>query len=387
MIYLDYNATTPIDPLVLEAMEPYLKEAFGNASSRSHSLGWRAQMAVDRARRQVAQSIGAKPSEIIFTSGATESNNMAILGAFWAQQERLSGQRPHIITASAEHKAVLEVCLQAQKWGAELSLLPVNRFGQVEVDEVARHIQPQTILISIMAANNEIGSLNPIAEIGQLAKDRGVWFHTDAAQAAGKIPLDVQGMNIDLLSISGHKIYGPKGVGALYMRSEAPRVELQPLFFGGSQERGLRPGTLNVPGIVGLGRALELAEELREAEELRFRDYAQELIENLRHESKEIVLNGHPEQRLAGNISLSFPGLNSELFALGLSGLALSSSSACTSESASPSHVLKAIGLSDELARATLRIGLGRPTSRQDMAVATQKLLDLIRKNKEISAH
>lgn len=387
MIYLDYNATTPIDPLVLEAMEPYLKEAFGNASSRSHSLGWRAQMAVDRSRRQVAQSIGAKPSEIIFTSGATESNNMAILGAFWAQQERLSGQRPHIITASAEHKAVLEVCLQAQKWGAELSLLPVNRFGQVEVDEVARHIQPQTILISIMAANNEIGSLNPIAEIGQLAKDRGVWFHTDAAQAAGKIPLDVQGMNIDLLSISGHKIYGPKGVGALYMRSEAPRVELQPLFFGGSQERGLRPGTLNVPGIVGLGRALELAEELREAEELRFRDYAQELIENLRHESKEIVLNGHPEQRLAGNISLSFPGLNSELFALGLSGLALSSSSACTSESASPSHVLKAIGLSDELARATLRIGLGRPTSRQDMAVATQKLLDLIRKNKEISAH
>ncbi len=387
MIYLDYNATTPIDPLVLEAMEPYLKEAFGNASSRSHSLGWRAQMAVDRSRRQVAQSIGAKPSEIIFTSGATESNNMAILGAFWAQQERLSGQRPHIITASAEHKAVLEVCLQAQKWGAELSLLPVNRFGQVEVDEVARHIQPQTILISIMAANNEIGSLNPIAEIGQLAKDRGVWFHTDAAQAAGKIPLDVQGMNIDLLSISGHKIYGPKGVGALYMRSEAPRVELQPLFFGGSQERGLRPGTLNVSGIVGLGRALELAEELREAEELRFRDYAQELIENLRHESKEIVLNGHPEQRLAGNISLSFPGLNSELFALGLSGLALSSSSACTSESASPSHVLKAIGLSDELARATLRIGLGRPTSRQDMAVATQKLLDLIRKNKEISAH
>ncbi len=384
-IYLDYNATTPLDPAVLDTMLPFLGEAFGNPSSSSHSFGWQASAAVEKARRQVANTLNAQPQEIYWTSGATESNNLAILGSALAHLKQSTQQAPHILTASSEHKAVLEVCEQAQSLGAELSILPVNRYGQVEPDEIRRNIRPNTKLISVMFANNEIGSINPIREIGQICKEFGIWFHTDAAQAAGKVPIDVDALGVDLLSISGHKIYGPKGVGVLYVRNQNPKVELHPLFFGGSQEKGLRPGTLNVPGIVGLGQALELASELMESEELRLRDYAQCLIQTIHSEAPEVILNGHPTERLAGNISLSFPDLRSDIFSMGLSGLALSSSSACTSENATPSHVLKAIGHSDVLARSTLRIGLGRPTQKEDVDFAAQKLLGLVRKNKDLS--
>lgn len=380
-IYLDYNATTPLDPKVFAVMKPFFEDQFGNASSNSHSYGWQANMAVEKARKQVAELIGADKKEIFFTSGATESNNLAIQGLV----RGLRGKKIHIITAQTEHKAVLEVCeFMSELENVEVTYLPVNQYGQVSAEQVEQAIQDNTRLISLMMANNEIGTFHPIAEIGQVAKKHKIVFHTDAAQAAGKCEIDVNKLNIDLLSISGHKMYGPKGVGALYVR-QCPNLTLERLQCGGSQERELRPGTLNVPGIVGLGQACSLASELMESEHQRLTDLRQHLIDSILKQVPEAQLNGHPEQRLAGNASLSFKGLSSDLFALGLSGLALSSGSACTSASGSPSHVLKAIGLSDDLAQATIRLGMGRFTTREEVDTAIAKILRMTQKSQEIS--
>lgn len=377
-VYMDNHATTPVDPRVRSAMIPFLEDEFGNPSSRTHAYGWQAEMAVDKARAQVAALIRARPEQIIFTSGATESNNMAVLGT----QLGISGAF-HVITAATEHKAVLEVTEEAQRRGGTATVLPVDEYGQVQVDAVERAIRPDTKLISIMAANNEIGTINPIKEIGRLARSKGIIFHTDAAQAAGRMPLNVDMMNIDLLSLSGHKMYGPKGVGALFIRRD--KIPMKPLLFGGAQEWGLRPGTLNVPGIVGLGAACEIALREGELETEKIKTLRDRLIRSVLAEIKDCRLNGHPVERLCGNISLSFTGLKGDLFALGVGGMACSSGSACTSASGHPSHVLKALGLSPEIAKCTMRLGLGRFTTGDEVDAAIQKILEMAHKNQELS--
>lgn len=377
-IYFDYNATTPVDPEVLKAMQNYLECDFGNPASQSHSFGWAAEAGVNKAREQVATLIGALPSEIIFSSGATESNNLAILGVLKA-----AGLGPHhLITTRVEHKAVLNVCEEAERLGHSVTYLPVDNMGCVSAKDVEQAMQPSTRLVSVMMGNNEIGSLNPIRDIGRLCKERGVYFHTDAAQTAGKIPIDVDAMGIDLLSISAHKMYGPKGAGALYVRGKNPEVQISSIFFGGTQEKGLRPGTLNVPGIVGLGAACEICRVFMEDECARLSKWQERLIEGVLKASPYARLNGPRENRLCSNLSFSFESVSSDLLAMGLRGIALSSGSACTSSSASPSHVLKAIGHSDDLARATLRIGLGRFTTESDIEFALGRLTEICAKIK-----
>lgn len=381
-IYFDYNATTPILPDVFKAMEPFHREEFGNPSSLSHPYGWSAKLAVDKAREQIARALGCKPKEIFFTSGATESNNMAILGLFM----KTSDTTPHIITSNVEHKAVLDVCSLAQKrFGVEVSIVKADQYGQVSLRSVQNAARPNTRLISIMMANNEIGTINPIKEIGLWAKENKIAFHTDCAQSFGKIPIQVEEMGIDLLSLSAHKIYGPKGVGALYVRSDHPNCELLPIFAGGSQEGSLRPGTLNVPGIVGLGAATQLALADIEVEFARIRQLQAHFIKEVLSQIPEAQLNGHPTDRIPTNVSFSLRGLSSDIFALGLSGLALSSGSACTSGSPHPSHVLTAIGHPKELARSSLRFGLGRLTTLSDIDFAIEKMTAMVNKNREIS--
>ncbi len=380
-IFLDHNATTPLDPQVLELMLPYLREEFGNPASSSHSYGWKAKAAVEKARKQVAAVLGADSKDIIFTSGATESNNMAILGLC----QKWRGEKSHLITSAVEHKAVLQVCQVAADMGAELTVLPVDSEGLVRMEDLKAAIQPNTKLVSIMAANNEIGVINSISEIGKLCKEKGILFHTDAAQAFGKVPLDVKAMNIDLLSISGHKIYGPKGVGALFINRSKEEALPHNICFGGEQECGIRPGTLNVPGIVGLGAASEIALACMESENLRLQQYRDLMIDKILGEVPIARLNGSKKLRLCNNLSFSFEGLNSDIFSLGLSGLAISSGSACTSSSAQPSHVLMALGHSVPLARATVRIGLGRHTTLEEVEKATDKIIQMYLKNKAIS--
>ena len=354
-------------------MQKYLCEEFGNASSSGHSYGWATSMAVEKSRKQVSSLIGCKPNELVFTSGATESNNMAIVGT------ALNHKSCHIITSAIEHKAVLDVCKYAQRFSADVTILQPDAFGRIQPEDVKNAIQENTRLISLMFANNEIGSLNPIKEIGAIAKEKSILFHTDAAQAFGKVSIDVNEMNIDLLSISGHKIYGPKGVGALYIRKG---VELTPLIVGGQQEQGLRPGTLNVAGIVGLGEASELAAKNAECTRLfKLRD---QIIKRVLEAVPEAQLNGHPTERLCNNISFSFKGLSSDIFTLGLSGLALSSGSACTSGSPEPSHVLKGIGHTDDLARATIRIGIGFNTTEEEVNTAIEKIIAMAEKNRKL---
>ncbi|MGE0763622.1 MAG: cysteine desulfurase family protein [Bdellovibrionales bacterium] len=369
-IYFDDQATTPVDPRVREAMAPCFCEAFGNPASRTHAYGWQAEMAVNKARAQVANLINAKPEHIIFTSGATESNNLALMGTLEGV-----GKPAHVIVSAVEHKAILEVAEAAALRGFTCTVLPVNEYGQVTLDQIEKAIRPETKLISIMWANNEIGSINPIAQIGALAKKHNIFFHTDAAQAASRVPIDVESMNIDLLSMSGHKMYGPKGVGALFVRRHI--VPLKPIMFGGAQEWGLRPGTLNVPGIVGLGSACEIAKSEGLSESTRLRQWRDTLVNLILKEVPGSRLNGHPTERLCSNVSFSFKGLKSDLFTLGLGGLACSSGSACTSATGSSSHVLKAIGLSEDLARATLRLGFGRFTTASEISSLTQKILAL----------
>lgn len=340
-------------------------------------------MAVEKARKQVACCIGASEKEVFWTSGATESNNMAILGVARHHLDR--GEKVHIITSPVEHKAVLDVCKSLSLCGAEVSFVPTDNYGMVHPDAIEKEVRPHTRLISIMMANNEVGTINPIEEIGVVARKYGVLFHTDAAQSAGKIPINVDELSVDMLSISAHKIYGPKGVGALFIKEKDPHIELRPLMCGGTQERGLRPGTLNVPGIVGLGKALELAQEEMQSESLRLTGFQQKILATLTTEIPNIKLNGHPQQRLYNNLSFSFSDLSADVFALGLSGLALSSGSACTSDSGEVSHVLKAMGLDNCLARATVRIGLGRFTKPDDVDLLIKKICQMAKKSKEIS--
>lgn len=353
---------------------PFLGEAFGNPSSRTHPYGWQAEMAVNRAREQVAHLLNASKEHIVFTSGATEANNLAILGILE------SAPAPaHLIVSAAEHKAVLEVADEAKRRGFSVTYVPVNEYGQVRVEELKKAIRPDTRLISVMWANNEIGSINPIAEIAQVAKEKNIFFHSDAVQAVGRIPVDVKAVPVTALSFSAHKLYGPKGVGALFIRRDL--VTPRPQTYGGTQEWGLRPGTLNVPGIVALGKACAIAEEEFPAESARLSRWRNQIWEAVCNKLPSVRLNGHPTERLPGNLSLSFSGLKSDLFSLGLTKIACSSGSACTSGQAHSSHVLQSIGLKEDQARATVRLGLGRYTTESDIQVAIEQLLAVKRNN------
>jgi cysteine desulfurase len=366
-IYLDHHATTPLDPDVLDAMMPYLTDHFGNAASHTHPYGWEAEEAVETAREQVAALIHAKPEEIIFTSGATESDNLALKGIAWAYRD----QGHHLITATTEHKAVLDTCHRLETQGFEVTYVPVDKTGLVDPDDIRKAITPRTILISIMHVNSEIGTIAPLAEIGAMARERGVLFHSDAVQSVGKIACDVETLHTDLLSLSGHKIYGPKGVGALYVRKTRPaRIRLQPLMDGGGHERGLRSGTLNVPGIVGLGQACALAQSLWPTEGERLLHLRQRLYHGLMSRLDEVYLNGHPSQRVPGNLNLCFARVQDESLLLSLQDtVALSAGSACTSDSHEASYVLQAIGVEEPLAHSAIRFGLGRHTTAADIDI------------------
>lgn len=381
-IYLDYHATTPVDERVLEAMLPYFTREFGNPASITHEYGRRAAEAVEQARQKVAALIGAEAREIIFTSGATEANNLAIKGVAWM----LRPDRNHLVTTAIEHHAVLDPCKRLAREGWELTVLPVDQHGLVDPDDVRRAIGPRTALVSVIAANNEIGTIQYMEEIGRICRENGVLFHTDATQAVGKIPVDVRAWNVDLLSCSAHKIYGPKGIGALFVRRGRPPVRLAPLFDGGGHERGLRSGTLPVPLIVGFGVACELCAELMEEEAARVGGLRDRLEKRIMNELEEVYLNGHPERRLPGNLNLSFAYVDGEALLMSLGDIAVSSGSACTSATPHPSHVLQAIGRSEELARASLRFGLGRWTTEEEIAYAATRVIDTVRKLREMSA-
>lgn len=357
-IYMDHNATTPLNPKVLEAMMPYLTEHFGNASSSTHSYGRTAAQAVEEAREKVATLMGAKPREIVFTSGATESDNMAIKGAAWANRDR----GDHVITCKIEHKAVLNSCKRLESEGFRVTYLPVDSYGMVDPDQVREAITDKTVLVSIMAANSEVGTIEPIKEIGAVAREKGVLFHTDATQAVGKIPIDVEGMNIDMLAMSGHKIYGPKGVGALFVRRG---VKLTPLVDGGGQERKMRSGTLNVPGIVGIGEACSVTPAQMEEEAAYLISLRDALAKGITDRVKHVHINGHPVKRLPGNLNVSFEYVEGESLILSLKDFAVSSGSACTSDSLESSYVLIAMGVPESVAHCSLRFGLGRGNTRE----------------------
>jgi cysteine desulfurase len=355
-IYMDNHSTTRVDPRVLEAMLPYFCEQYGNAASRTHVFGHKAEEAVELAREQVAGLIGAEPRAIVFTSGATESNNLALKGAAGLYRR----QGDHLVTVVTEHRAVLDPCKRLEQQGFRVTFLPVDLFGRVSIEQLAEAVTPQTILVSVMAANNEIGTLQPLEAVGRLCKQRGVLFHTDAAQAAGKVPLDVEALGIDLLSLSAHKLYGPKGVGALYVRRHEPRVRLEPQMDGGGHERRLRSGTLPVPLVVGFGAACALARTEMAAESGRLRELRERLHRGIRERLDGVFLNGHPEERLPGNLNLSFAHVEGSALLTNVRGVALSSGSACTSAEPEPSYVLRALGVGDDLAHGSIRFGLGR---------------------------
>ena len=380
-IYLDYHATTPVDPEVLKAMLPYFTEVFGNAASRNHEFGWTAEAAVEKARQQIAQLIGAHEKEIIFTSGATESNNLAIAGAADMYKEKGN----HIISSPIEHKSVLDTCHALEKQGFEITFLPVDQYGQISAEKVRNAITPKTILVSIMTANNEIGTINPLAEIGKVCKEKGVIFHTDAVQAAGKIPLNVESMSVDLMSLSAHKIYGPKGVGALYVRRKNPRVRLSPLIHGGGHERGMRSGTLNVPGLVGFGKAAELSQKLMVEENARIIRLREKLWTAIQERLDEVYLNGHPVDRISNNLNVSFAFVEGESLMMGMKELAVSSGSACTSASLEPSYVLKHIGVGEDLAHTSIRFGLGRFTTDKEIDFAIERVVETVKKLRDLS--
>ena len=373
-IYLDFHASTPVDPRVLEAMLPYFCEHYGNAASRTHAFGWKADAAVETARRQVALAVGAVPKELIFTSGATESNNLAIKGAARA----LKSKGDHIITVVTEHKAVLDSCKQLTHEGFDVTCLGVQSDGLIDLQVLAEAFTDRTILVSVMAANNEIGVLQPMKEIAALAHSRGVLVHTDAVQAIGKVPFNVVDAGVDMASLTAHKIYGPKGAGALYVRKGDPKVEIEPLLDGGGHERGLRSGTLNVPGIVGLGKAAEIAAaevdgDLRHVGALRDR-----LLDGLRSRVPDLYVNGSMTHRLAHNLNVSFPDIVGESLLLGISDICVSAGSACSSGSEEPPYVLKALGLDADLARASLRFGLGRQTTAEEIDYTIRKVGDVV---------
>ena len=374
-VYMDHHATTPLDQRVLDAMLPYFTEDFGNAASVDHIYGARANQAVEIARKQVAKLINAKASEIVFTSGATESDNLAIIGI----AEQYANRGKHIITCVTEHKAVLDTCHHLEERGWEVTYLPVDQSGLVNPDDVHLAINPQTVLITIMTANNEIGTIAPIAEIGKIAREHEVLFHTDAAQAVGHIPMDVKAMNIDLLSISAHKIYGPKGVGALYVRKGRPKIRLTEQVHGGGHERGLRSGTLNLPGIVGLGETLEIADKEMIAEKARLQAMREQLLEGLKEKLSEVLVNGHLTQRLPHNLSVALPGFESRSLLIQIKhDVALSNGSACTTAKVEPSHVILALGYCPERAYSSLRFGLGRENKKADINFVVEQLVGAI---------
>jgi cysteine desulfurase len=379
-IYLDYQATTPMDPRVLEAMMPYFTYKFGNPHSRSHSYGWEAEEGVEKARGQLAKLIGADEKEVIFTSGATESNNLAIRGVAEFYKDR----KNHIVTTVTEHKCVLDTCRHLEQNGFEVTYLPVQKNGLIDLEVLRAAITDKTVVVSIMAVNNEIGVIQPLAEIGKICREKKVFFHTDAAQAAGKIPIDVEAMNIDMMSISGHKIYGPKGIGALFVRRK-PRVRLVPLIVGGGQERGFRSGTLPTPLCVGLGEAAEICMKEMDGEAKRLKKLQERMLKGLHAKLPEIYVNGDLEQRIPGNLNISFAHVEGESLMMGIKGLSVSSGSACTSASLEPSYVLRALGVEEEMAHTSLRIGLGRFTTEQEVDTAVADLVHHVTKLREMS--
>src|SRR5580658_1709588 len=380
-IYMDNHATTPMDPRVLEEMLPYFMEKFGNAASRNHSFGWAGEEGVETARERIAKLVGATTKEIVFTSGATESDNLAIKGV--AEMYREKGN--HIITAVTEHKAVIDTCKRLEKDGYRVTYLPVQKDGLVNLDELRAAITDKTILITIMTANNEIGVIQPIAEIGAIAKAKGVLFHTDAVQAVGKIPFDVNDLKVDLASISAHKMYGPKGVGALYVRRRNPRVLLAPIIDGGGHERGMRSGTLNVPGIAGFGKAAELCKQEMAAETVRLSGLRDRLNDRLHKQLDELYINGSMEHRLPHNLNISFAYVEGESLLMGINDVAVSSGSACTSASLEPSYVLKALGAGDDLAHSSIRFGLGRFSTQEEVDYVADKLAHVVTRLREMS--
>src|SRR5271154_15217 len=380
-IYMDYHAPPRVDPRVGETMLPYFHEKFGNSASRNHAFGWTAEEAVENARGQIARLINATPKEIIFTSGATESNNLAIKGA--AEMYREKGN--HIITQVIEHKAVLDTCKRLEKYGYEVTYLPVGKDGRIDLDDLKRAITPKTILISIMYANNEIGVIQPIAEIGTIAKEKGVFFHVDGVQAVGKVPVDVNRDNIDMLSMSAHKLYGPKGVGALYVRRRNPRVQLAAILDGGGHERGMRSGTLNVTGVVGFGKACELCEEEMPTESVRLRGLRDRLKDTIFRELDEVFVNGSMIYRLPNNINISFAYVEGESMLMGINDIAVSSGSACTSATLEPSYVLKARGVGEDLAHTSIRFGLGRFNTEEEVDYVADRVVETVSRLRELS--
>lgn len=380
-IYLDYAATTPVDPRVMKEMLPYFTDKFGNAASRNHSFGWEAEEAVEKARKEVADLIGASEKEIIFTSGATESDNLAILGI----AEMYANKGNHIITCATEHKAILDPCHYLETKGYDITFLGVDKEGMIDLKELEDAITDKTILITLMAGNNEIGVVHPLKEIGEIARKHGRIFHSDATQAAGKIPLNVEEMNVDLLSLSGHKIYGPKGIGALYVRRRNPRVRLSPQMHGGGHERGMRSGTLNVTGIVGLGAACRYAAQEMEEEGARLIKLRERLYHGIIDQLDYVYLNGHPTKRLPGHLNLSFAYVEGESLMMGLGNIAVSSGSACTSASLEPSYVLRALGMGDDFAHSSLRMTLGRFTTEKEIDYVVAKIVEVIQRLRDMS--
>jgi cysteine desulfurase len=380
-IFMDNHSTTPMDPRVLDAMLPYFVEKFGNAASRNHQFGWEAEEAVEQARKQIAKLIHCDAKEIVFTSGATESDNLALKGAVEMYKEK----GDHIITCATEHRAVLDTCKSLEKRGIKVTYLPVGKDGRVNPDEVRKAITDKTILISIMLANNEIGTIHPIAEIGKIAKEKGILFHCDATQGVGKIPVDVEVLKVDLMSFTAHKIYGPKGVGALYVRKKGPRVRLAPQIDGGGHERGMRSGTLPVPLVVGFGKACELCEQEMPAESKRIAAMRDRLQAQIMEDLDECYLNGHPTERLPHNLNISFAYVEGEALLMGVKEIALSSGSACTSATLEPSYVLRALGVGSDLAHSSIRFGLGRFTTDEEVDYTAKRMVEAVKRLREMS--
>lgn len=380
-VYMDYHATTPVDLRVLEAMLPYFNEKFGNPASRSHEFGWKAEEAVENARAQIARLINASPREIVFTSGATESTNLALKGAAEVYAEKGN----HIVTQVTEHKATLDTCKHLEKAGFKVTYLTVQNDGRVSLDDLQRAITPKTILISIMYANNEMGAVQPIPEIGKIAKKANILFHVDGAQAVGKIPVDVEADGIDMLSVSGHKLYAPKGVGVLYVRRKNPRVQIASIIDGGGHEHGMRSGTLNVPGIVGLGKACELCQREMAAETERLRELRDRLKEKITSQLPDVSVNGSMTHRLPHSLSLSFAHVDGESLMMGINDVAVSSGSACTSANIEASYVLKALGLNDDLAHSSIRFGLGRFNTEEEVDYVANRVVETVKRLRELS--
>ncbi len=379
-IYMDYQSTTPTDKRVVEAMLPYFTENFGNPHSRNHSFGWEAESAVEESRKQLAHLIGASPKEVIFTSGATESNNLALKGVARFYKD----QRNEIVTVITEHKCVLDACRHLEEEGFKITYLPVQPNGLVDLDRVRQAVNERTAIVSVMAINNEIGVIQPIKEIGAICRQNGAFFHTDAAQATGKIPLDVNSMNIDLMSISSHKMYGPKGIGALYVRRK-PRVRLKALIHGGGQERGMRSGTLSTPLCVGFGKAAEIASVQMETDEVRIRNLSERFLSGINAQLPDVIMNGNTKERYPGNLNLSFAYVEGESLMMGMRDIAVSSGSACTSASLEPSYVLRALGVDVEMAHTSIRFGIGRETTEAEIDYTIETVVKHVKKLREMS--